>query len=229
MVDHINAQQLREAFAQRLHQACDAAGIRRRGRAVDLQNAMNRLGAHNSTTAIGKWLKGEAIPNKVNMKLLSGLLEAREEWLEYGSHQLSETAESYQSHVPAIPSLGPVEPDQEGRIADFSYIPGMASEATLRFSSPDRKAYALHISGHHLAPRVQHNEYLIIEPSRQYVAGDEVLIYTRNEGALIREFIALRAGQYRFDSLNHNTAPLYLPENAVLRMHAVSAILKYAH
>lgn len=229
MVDHMNAQQLREAFAQRLNKACDAVGVRRRGRAVDLQKALNHLGVHNSTTAIGKWLKGEATPNKVNLKLLAELLETREEWLEYGRHQLSETASHYQPHAPAIPMLGPVTADAEGCLEHFSYTPGTATEATLRFSSTDQKAYALQIEGSQLAPRLQHHEYLIIEPSRQYVAGDEVLVYTQHEGCLIREFIALRAGQYRFDSINHNTAPLYLPEDAVLRMHAASAILKYAH
>ncbi|ODC02928.1 hypothetical protein BFW38_04555 [Terasakiispira papahanaumokuakeensis] len=229
MVDHMNAQQLRDAFAQRLNKACDAVGIRRRGRAVDLQKALNHLGVHNSTTAIGKWLKGEATPNKVNLKLLAELLETREEWLEYGRQQLTEEAGHYQLHAPAIPMVGPVTPDHEGRLEHFSYTPGTATATTLRFSSADQKAYALQINGSHLAPRLQHHEYLIIEPSRQYVAGDEVLIYTQNEGCLIREFIALRAGQYRFDSINHDTSPLYLPEASVLRMHAMSAILKYAH
>ena len=81
MVDN---EQLRAEFSKRLHEACDNAQVRRRGRAVDLQKALKDQGINATTTAIGKWLNGEAGASRANIIALARWLGVRPEWLEYG-------------------------------------------------------------------------------------------------------------------------------------------------
>lgn len=89
MVDN---EQLRAEFSKRLHEACDNAQVRRRGRAVDLQKALKDQGINATTTAIGKWLNGEAGASRANIIALARWLGVRPEWLEYGqgSQELSQ-------------------------------------------------------------------------------------------------------------------------------------------
>ncbi|WP_455893703.1 LexA family protein [Pseudomonas palmensis] len=81
MVDKI---ELRAAFSSRLHEALDNAGIRSRGRGVDIHKQLKSVGVNKTTQAISKWLNGEAIAEADSMAALSSWLNVRREWLEYG-------------------------------------------------------------------------------------------------------------------------------------------------
>lgn len=75
---------IRAAFSARLHEALDDAGIRRRGRGVDIHNQLKRMGVKKTTQAISKWLNGEAMAEADSMIALCTWLSVRREWLEYG-------------------------------------------------------------------------------------------------------------------------------------------------
>jgi len=75
---------LRAEFSSRLHEALTAAGIRQRGRGVDVHGHLKNLGVVKTTQAISKWLNGEAIPEADSMTALAQWLGVRREWLEYG-------------------------------------------------------------------------------------------------------------------------------------------------
>lgn len=75
---------LRIEFSKRLKLACDEAGIRERGRAVDLQRELKRRKVVASTTGIGKWLNSEAIPEIDKLRVLADWLGVRAAWLEHG-------------------------------------------------------------------------------------------------------------------------------------------------
>lgn len=77
-------EKIRAEFAGRLHEACDLAGVRARGRAVDIEAALSRKGIKATTTAIGKWLNSEAMPEIEKLRPLASWLQVRAEWLEYG-------------------------------------------------------------------------------------------------------------------------------------------------
>lgn len=76
--------QLRGEFSKRLHEACDDARVRKRGRAVDIQAALARFDVKATTTAIGKWLNSDAMPEADKLRPLAFWLKVRAEWLEYG-------------------------------------------------------------------------------------------------------------------------------------------------
>ncbi|MCY1459780.1 Peptidase S24-like protein [compost metagenome] len=77
-----------------------------------------------------------------------------------------------------------------------------------------------------MTPRIKNNEFVLVEPGREYVAGDEVLVKTTNGQAMIKEFIYYRDGQYRFDSVNADYDPIFLREDEVEDVQYVGAIVK---
>lgn len=75
---------LRAAFTARLHEALDAAGVRTRGRGVDIHKHLKSVGVDKSPQAISKWLNGDAMAEADSMVALCSWLKVRREWLEYG-------------------------------------------------------------------------------------------------------------------------------------------------
>lgn len=90
----VDKQELRAEFSSRLHQALDDAGIRSRGRGVDIHKRLKSVGVHKTTQAISKWLNGEAMAEADSMVALCDWLKVRREWLEYGVLPKEQTAES---------------------------------------------------------------------------------------------------------------------------------------
>lgn len=80
----VTKNELRERFAERLKLACDEAGVRLHGRAVDIKAALKKRGISVTTTAVGKWLNAESSPEGDRIVALSEWLGVRAEWLEYG-------------------------------------------------------------------------------------------------------------------------------------------------
>lgn len=75
---------LRAAFSSRLHKALDDAGVRSRGRGVDIHRKLKSLGVDKTPQAVSKWLNGEAIAEADSIVALCSWLKVRREWLEYG-------------------------------------------------------------------------------------------------------------------------------------------------
>lgn len=80
----VDKNEIRAEFSSRLHEALTAAGIRQRGRGVDVHKHLKNLGVVKTTQAISKWLNGEAIPEADSIAALAQWLGVRREWLEYG-------------------------------------------------------------------------------------------------------------------------------------------------
>ena len=80
----VDKNELRAAFSERLHEALDDAGVRSRGRGVDIHRQLKSLGVVKTTQAISKWLNGEAMAEADSMTALCSWLKVRREWLEYG-------------------------------------------------------------------------------------------------------------------------------------------------
>lgn len=80
----VDKNELRAAFTARLHEALDDAGVRTRGRGVDIHKHLKSVGVDKSPQAVSKWLNGDAIAEADSMVALSSWLKVRREWLEYG-------------------------------------------------------------------------------------------------------------------------------------------------
>jgi SOS-response transcriptional repressor LexA len=80
----VDKNELRAAFTARLHEALDDAGVRTRGRGVDIHAQLVKAGAEKSKQAVSKWLNADAMPEADSMAVLCSWLKVRREWLEYG-------------------------------------------------------------------------------------------------------------------------------------------------
>lgn len=102
----VTKEELRLGFSKRLNEACDKAGVRVRGRAVDIQKLLKSKKIPVTTTAIGKWLNGEAVPEQDKLLPLALWLEVRPSWLEYGEgNRLNEAQSTYATNTSKGPKL----------------------------------------------------------------------------------------------------------------------------
>lgn len=74
----------KEAFTHRLIDACSIAGLTGHGRNKRIADAIKKNGGSISTPGVWKWFNAQAIPDSVNIMILSKTLGVRAEWLEYG-------------------------------------------------------------------------------------------------------------------------------------------------
>ena len=95
----VDKDELRAEFSSRLHEALDDAGIRSRGRGVDIHKRLKSVGVHKTTQAISKWLNGEAMAEADSMVALCDWLKVRREWLEYGVLPKEQTADGSQHQL----------------------------------------------------------------------------------------------------------------------------------
>lgn len=255
----VETQEIRDAFAARLHKALDRMpGIRpARGRNVDLHAAIKAAGIETTTQATNKWLRGESMPEKDNMRQLAAWLGVRAEWLEYGEGEMlstpygltdssqgalvTEARHSYGAQAVAgssnvegnparvkdglVPVVGMAQLGTNGYFEALDFPVGHG-DGYVRIYSDDPNAYALKVVGDSMEPRIRSGEYVLIEPNRGYLSGDEVLVRTVDGQSMIKVFMFCRDGQVRLLSVNDAHSPLTMPEAAIEKIHPVGAILK---
>lgn len=130
-----------------------------------------------------------------------------------------------------VPVVGTAKLGMDGYFEALDFPVGHG-DGYLHIYSDDPNAYGLKVIGDSMHPRIKSGEYVLIEPNKLYVTGDEVMVQTRDGRSMIKEFIYLRDGVYRFDSVNQDHSPLHLDLNDVTRVHLVGGILKssrFAH
>ncbi|WP_429214740.1 LexA family transcriptional regulator [Metapseudomonas resinovorans] len=125
----------------------------------------------------------------------------------------------------SVPVVGKAMLGTAGYFEAIDYPVGHG-EGFLNIFSSDPNAYGLRVVGNSMNPRIKNNEFVLIEPNREYVAGDEVLVKTTKGQAMIKEFIYYRDGQYRFDSVNADYDPIFIHEDEVEDVQYVGAIVK---
>jgi SOS-response transcriptional repressor LexA len=97
----VDKNELRAAFTARLHEALDDAGVRTRGRGVDIHKYLKSIGLDKSPQAVSKWLNGDAIAEADSMVALCSWLKVRREWLEYGVLPKGQTVENNVHYFPS--------------------------------------------------------------------------------------------------------------------------------
>lgn len=124
-----------------------------------------------------------------------------------------------------VPVKGAAQLGPGGYFEALNYPVGQG-DGYLNIFSQDADAYGLRVVGISMMPRIKHHEFVVIEPNQTYVSGDEVLVCTHEGQCMIKVFMWLREGQYRFDSINDDFAPVHLMEDEVECIQYVGAIVK---
>lgn len=124
-----------------------------------------------------------------------------------------------------VPVVGMAQLGTNGYFEALDFPVGHG-DGYVRIYSDDPNAYALKVVGDSMEPRIRSGEYVLIEPNRGYLAGDEVLVKTSCGQSMIKVFMFCRDGQVRLLSVNDAHIPLTIAETAIELIHPVGAILK---
>ncbi|MBD8666567.1 peptidase S24 [Pseudomonas lurida] len=170
----VDKNELRAAFTARLHEALDDAGVRTRGRGVDIHKRLVKVGAEKSTQAISKWLNGESVPEADSLAVLCSWLNVRQEWLQFGVPPKKQIRNSNvrpisggnESNVRSVT-------DRFGKVPLISWVQaGAWCEAN--FEQPDSESWLscpVAISGSGYALKVLGDSMTNPGPGRSYPAG----------------------------------------------------------
>ncbi|WP_024692777.1 LexA family protein [Pseudomonas syringae] len=191
----VDKNELRASFANRLHEALNDAGIRARGRGVDIHTHLKSLGVSKSPQAISKWLNGDAIAESDSMLALCSWLDVRREWLEYGV--LPKNPSTTQTGKRDQYSLAPAEANVDrftrglGSVPLISWVQaGDWCEANYEFhdgetwvSSPvpvSKNGYALRVLGDSMTNPGPGRSYpngciIFVDPEAEARPGDRVI------------------------------------------------------
>lgn len=124
-----------------------------------------------------------------------------------------------------VPVIGNAQLGNEGFFEALDF-PSGHGDGYLNIHSDDPDAYGLKVSGDSMLPRIKNGEYVLIEPNKSFFSGDEVMVRTAAGRTMIKEFIYLRDGMYRLDSVNANHPPIHIAESDVMEIYLVGGILK---
>ncbi|WP_123473531.1 LexA family protein [Pseudomonas protegens] len=167
---------LRAAFSARLHEALDDAGVRSRGRGVDIHQQLKSQGVNKTTQAISKWLKGEAMAEADSMLALCEWLKVRREWLEYGVYPKARTDESnvHQLSIGDGSNIAEIN-ERFGKVPLISWVQaGAWCETASNFESYNADTWLscpVPISKHGYALRVLGDSMTNPSPGRSYPTG----------------------------------------------------------
>ena len=190
----VDKNSLRAAFSERLHEALDDAGVRSRGRGVDIHRKLKSLGVDKTTQAVSKWLNGEAMAESDSMVALCSWLKVRSEWLEYGVLPKEYVTENYMSHQGSNATNNVSEMAQRfGKVPLISWVQaGAWCEAISNFEAYDsdlwlscpvpisRSGYALKVMGDSMTNPGPGRSYpagciIFVDPESEANTGDRVI------------------------------------------------------
>lgn len=124
-----------------------------------------------------------------------------------------------------VPVLGSAQLGNSGYFEALDFPQGHG-DGYLQIHSDDPDAYGLRVLGDSMLPRIKNGEFVLVEPNKSFVSGDEVMVRTTSGRTMIKEFIYLRDGMYRLDSVNAEHATIHIDQKDVETIHLVGGILK---
>jgi phage repressor protein C with HTH and peptisase S24 domain len=133
--------------------------------------------------------------------------------------------ESGKTKAGRVPVVGNAQLGEEGYFEALD-LPAESQDGYINIHSDDPDAYGMRVMGDGMLPRIKNGEFVLIEPNKRYVSGDEVMVRTVTGRTMIREFIYLRDGMYRLDSVNAEHGSIHIAESDVLEVHLIGGILK---
>jgi len=212
---------LRAAFSERLHEALDDAGVRSRGRGVDIHRQLKSLGVDKTTQAISKWLNGEAMAEADSIAALCSWLKVRREWLEYGVLP-KEQSTSYNDQRLAVGNQSNIsEVNQRfGKVPLISWVQAGAwcevisnievydGDSWLSCPVPiSNQGYALKVHGDSMTNPGPGRSYpagciIFVDPEAETTTGDRVIARVPRTNAATRKVLVEDAGRQFLTPIN---------------------------
>ncbi|EDW1128544.1 TPA: helix-turn-helix domain-containing protein [Citrobacter freundii] len=210
--------------------------------AANINHLMNQKGIAN-VTELAKQIR---IPQPTMHRLLSGdvkepkyaLLKQIADFFKLSVQELVETdllkTAGSQSIEPTkvgtlrfteVPIIGGAQLGNGGHWTNMQYPVGFG-DGYINWPTRDPDAYALRCTGDSMKPRIKDGEYVVIEPNHQFLPGDEVLVVTKDERAMVKTFLYERDGEVMVMSINEEHLPIRFSLSEIESIHYVAGIAK---
>lgn len=195
--------EIKQAFAQRLHEAMDAQGYSKRGRARILSKEFGI-----SDKGAGKWLNGEAIPETSKIPILAQFLNTNAEWLLSGSSN----SEFENNVVPVTSKLLPVLSwVQAGTMTSVESInPSEINEWLPPLSTDDPcDCFYLRVVGISNYPAYMEGDYILVNPHFcvSDLLSEDLIVVRNNTDATFKKLVIESDERKYLQALNPNFQP----------------------
>lgn len=127
----------------------------------------------------------------------------------------------------AIPVRGMAQLGDNGFWVPIEY-PAGHGDGYIDFPTGDPDAYALKCVGDSMLPRIKDGEFVIVEPAREALPGDEVLVKAKDGRVMVKELAYCRDEKYFLLSTNASHEKISIRCDEVENLHYVVAIVKKA-
>lgn len=124
-----------------------------------------------------------------------------------------------------VPIIGGAQLGDGGHWTNMQYPVGFG-DGYINWPTRDPDAYALRCTGDSMKPRIKDGEYVVIEPNHQFLPGDEVLVVTKDERAMVKTFLYERDGEVMVMSINEEHLPIRFSLSEIESIHYVAGIAK---
>lgn len=200
---NIKTDEVKQAFAERLHEAMDAQGYSKRGRARVLSKEFGV-----SDKGAGKWLNGEAIPETSKIPILAQFLNTNAEWLLSGSS----TTDFDNNVMPVTSKLLPVLSwVQAGSMTSVEAInPAEINEWLPPLSSDDPNGcFYLKVVGISNFPTYVEGDYILVNPnfSVSDLLSEDLIVVRNNTDATFKKLVIESDDRKYLQALNPNFQP----------------------
>jgi phage repressor protein C with HTH and peptisase S24 domain len=127
--------------------------------------------------------------------------------------------------IPAhrVPVVGTASLGDDGYWAEMDYPVG-AGDGMVQFDSNDANAYAIRCRGASMMPRIRDGEFVVVEPNRTPIPGDDVLVKHIDGRVMVKRFLYERDGMIHLLSINEAFPPHAFPRDQIEVFHPVGGI-----
>lgn len=117
-----------------------------------------------------------------------------------------------------IPLVGEVKGGADGYLEELQYPVGHGDGYVL-WPTTDGAAYALRVRGDSMHPRYRAGEFVIVEPSKEPPAGEDVVAIFHDGRKMLKVLNWARDGEVQLLSINNGFAPLTVSARDIRAMH----------
>ena len=177
-------------------------------------------------SSVSDWISGETkMMDGQNAAKVCAFLQINPAWLFENRLPSGLEDDSTQQEEIGVPVVGTAQLGNDGYWLETEYPVGQG-EGFVRYPMRDKNTYALRVKGDSMRPRIKPGEFVVIEPNRAFVSGDEVMVKTKDGRSMVKVFSHRRDGHVELLSINEDHRPITLEESQVEKIHYVGGILK---
>lgn len=207
------------------HQRLDIAIKTRKKKQKEVAKA-----AGVSDASVSDWISGKThnIEGQ-NLTRVCGFLRINPEWL-MNRRLPSGLEDADQEFTPeedyGVPVVGNVRGGRDVYYLELEHVVGQG-EGLIRYPTKDPNTYALRVKGDSMRPRIKPGEFIVVEPNHSIAIGEEVMVKTMKDEAMVKVLSRRSNGEVEFRSINEvDHPPFTLDEKDVKEMHYIGAIVK---